>query len=239
LKKETLSILLSLFVLASCQKEIIETPVVLEKQPACIAQKENPAGRTYATNSLTAYDCKAKHCGFLPLSTKSYWVYQDSLFNDGIFVSTKIDTLKFNETYLSKSDSLTWWKANKYVGLPQLLYANDGTLYGAAAKLFSPTSTVVSKSYGDFTGDSTTYFTSFDDIRATGRSIKLPGVTNVPAGKFSNTILFEKSADYYGKDQILFQPGIGVLKYIQLRTPISEDENKLQKISTLIAFYQE
>jgi hypothetical protein len=239
LKKETLSILFIALVLSACQKEVLEPAMEPVKKVPCVEQKINPAGRSYATDSLVEYNCTEKHCGFISLSTKNYWVYQDSIFNDGNFVSVKMDTLRYSKTYRSKSDGLTWWKSTKDIGLPSMLYANDSAFFAAIPLSFAPEMTNAAKSYGLFAGDSVRYLTSFDDIRAAGRSIKVNEPIKVPAGSFSNYLLFEKNANFFGSDQLIYKPGIGVLQYTQMRVPLGDWENKKQKVSTLIAYHLE
>lgn len=238
MKKETLSILFIAFIFASCQKEVLEE-VVLAKQVPCVEQKINPAGRSYVTDSLIEYQCTEKHCGFISLSTKNYWVYQDSIFTDGVFVNVKMDTLRYNKTYLSKKDGLTWWKGNKEIGLPKILYANDSSFFSADILLFSPETTAANKSYGLFTGDSVRYLSNIEDIRATGRSLKINEDVYVPAGKFTEVLLFEKNANFFGSDQLLYKQGVGVLKFTQMRVPVGDWENKKQIVSTLVAYHIE
>jgi hypothetical protein len=238
-QKLVFSLFTAVIVLSACQKEVFINPVLPVKKNPCIEQKVNPSGRSYHSDSIVAYNCTEKHCGFLSLSTKNYWVYQDSLFSDGNFVSVKIDTLRYANTYRSLSDGLTWWKGTKNIGLPNLLYTNDSAIFTAIQLSFSPETTNAVKSYSLFAGDSVKYLTSFDDIRAVGRSVKINEAIKVPAGSFSNYLLFEKNANFFGSDQIKFLPGIGVLQYVQMRVPIGGRESKKQIVSTLIAYHLE
>lgn len=236
-----MSIFLSVTVLASCQKEVVEQPEppTTVKTVPCVEQKVNPSGRSYVTDSLVEYNCKEKHCGFITLSSKNYWVYQDSIFNDGVFSNVKMDTLRFSKTFMSKQDGLTWWQANKDLGLPKLLYANDSSFFSANTLNFAPTTTTATRSYGLFSGDSIRYMSSFDDVMAMGRSIKLNTSVKVPAGSFNNVLFFEKTANFYGSDELLYKPGVGVLKFTQMRVSFVDMENKKQKVSTLVAYHIE
>ncbi len=239
MKNITLSIFfLSLFIV-SCQKEAIETLAPPVAKAPCVDQGANPSGRSCARDSIVLYNCTEKHCGFISLSTKNYWVYQDSIFNDGVFVKTQIDTLRFNKTYKSLSDGLTWWKANRDIGLPALLYANDSSFFAAEATVFAPQRTGTKKGYGLFAGDSIRYLGSFEDVMAHCRSVKVNATIKTEAGSFSDYVLFEKNAMFFGKDQLLYKPGLGVLKYTQYRAPIGSPDIALQRISTLIAFHLE
>jgi hypothetical protein len=242
LKNLTLSILLLSFFISSCQKEVIELaapPAAPAETTTCIEQKDNPSGRTYPTDSLVQYNCTDKHCGFISLSKKNYWVYQDSIFNDGFFVRVQMDTLRFDKTYKSVTDGLTWWKANMDIGLPRLLYANDSTFFSAEQSLFAPELTGTRKDYSLFAGDSIRYLGSFDDIMAHCRSVKMKDPIKILAGTFSNYILFEKNAMFFGNDKLYYKPGIGVLKYVQMRAPIGSPDLQLQKICTLVAYHLE
>lgn len=221
---------------ASCKKDGA-IPVTIEEQ--CIIQTSNPAGRSYSNDSVVVYNCTSKHCGIIPLSTKNYWVYEDSLFADGVFQKVQLDTLRYTTTYKSLSDGLVWWQSNMEIGLPETLYANDSALFSISDRLFVPDVKDAKKEYGLFPGDSLRYLASFEDAAAQGRSLKIFGNFKTPAGSFDNYIYFEKNARSYRKDQVYFKPGIGVLKYIQEKAPMGTREIKLQQISTLIAWHIE
>lgn len=202
----------------------------------CITQTDNPAGRVYDTDSLLNYTCSDKHCGLMPLSAKSYWVYEDSVYNDGVFVKVKFDTLRYNHTMKSLSDGLTWWESDLFVGIPQTLYTNDSSLIGMQERLYNPDVADAKKEFGLFTGDSLKYLASFDDIAAAGRSLKMKGTYITPAGTFDDYLYFEKNARNYRKDQVFFKPGVGVLKYIQEKAPFGTRVIKLQQVLTLVSF---
>lgn len=205
----------------------------------CINQTENPAGRTYDSDSLVGYLCMEKHCGILPLSAGSYWIYEDSVFDNGIFMRVQLDTLRFTRTYLSVSDRLVWWESDTYVGLPQRLYCNDSAIFYTQQRQYSPDLVDAKKDYSLFPGDSLRYLANFEDMAASGRSLKISGVVGTPAGSFNDCIYFEKHARNFRKDQVYFKPGVGVLKYIQEKAPMGTRELKLQHIMTLVAFHIE
>jgi len=244
LKKSTLSLFVCAIVLFSCKKEKLDVPADLQNSAPplsitdlCISQSANPGGRSYDTDSLLFYKCTDRHCGMMPLSAKNYWVYQDSVFLDGVFREVKNDTLRFSSNIRSLLDGLTWWQSNLNVGIPQLLYTNDSVLYTLQPKLYNPDYMDAKKDLFLFPGDSVKYLSGFDDIAAAGRSLKVPGSYTVPAGTFENYIYFEKNARSYRKDQVYFKPGVGVLKYIHEQAPMGERVIKKQHIKTLIAFY--
>jgi hypothetical protein len=229
----------------SCKKETLFEPLDVPVPPGliipipCISQTDNPAGRSYDTDSLLQFTCKDKHCGLMPLSHKSYWVYEDSVFNDGVFVRVQFDTLRYNNNIKSLADGITWWAGNVFVGLPQLLYSNDSSFFGLQPKLHNPDFKDAKRDYFLFPGDSVRYLAAFDDIAAAGRSLKMSGSFSTPAGNFEGYIYFEKNARNYRKDQVFLKPGIGVLKYVQEKAPFGQRVIKLQNIMTLVDFHIE
>ena len=151
--------------IVSCQKDFNFE----EKVETCELQTANPAGRSYSSDSVINYNCTSKHCGFIPLSSKNYWIYQDSIFNDGILHKVQFDTLRFTSNLKSLPDELVWWKSNIDVGLPEILFANDSAFFGLEDRLYAPNIMEAKKSYSLFEGDSIRYLTSFEDAAAIGR----------------------------------------------------------------------
>lgn len=174
----------------------------------------------------------------MPLSRASYWVYEDSFFNEGIFEKVQFDTLRFENTYQSLSDQLIWWEPSLSVGLPDLLYANDSAIFVAGYRLFA-TDPIrdAKKEYSFFEGDSIKYITSFEDNAAMGRSVKINNSLHTPAGHFDNCILFEKKSPYFRKDQVFFKPGLGVIKYTSEQATMGSLVLKMKQVSTLVNFY--
>lgn len=236
MKKVTLYLLITILFFASCAKDEIVPPVTEEQ---CIAQTSNPAGRSYSNDSVIVFNCTSKHCGIIPLSTKNYWVYEDSIFTDGVLQKVQLDTLRYSTTYKSLSDGLVWWQASMDIGLPETLYANDSTLFSISDRVFMPDVKDAKKEYGLFAGDSLRYLANFEDAAAQGRSLKISGNFKTPAGSFNDYLYFEKNARNYRKDQVYFEPGIGVLKYIQEKAPMGTRFLKLQQISTLVSYHIE
>jgi hypothetical protein len=205
----------------------------------CLLQTANPTGRSYDANSIVAFTCTQKYCGILPLSNKNYWVYQDSFFLDGSFIKVQFDTLRYLTNKKSLDDGLVWWEGNIPVGLPDVLYANDSSFFELTDRLFAPDIKDVKKEFGIFPGDSLRYITSFEDAAAQGRSLKIETVLETSAGAFTDCFYFEKNARNYRMDQVYFKPGIGVVKYIMRKAPVSERVIKLQQVSTLVSFHIE
>lgn len=166
-------------------------------------------------------------------------MYQDSVFNNGVFVRVQFDTLRYNSNLRSLTDGLIWWESNISVGLPATLYANDSAFFTLGDRLFTPGIMDAKKDYSIPAGDSLKYLASFEDVAANGRSIRLQTAVNTAAGSFDNCIYFEKNARFYRKDQVYFKPGLGVLKYIYEKVAAGSPILKLQQVSTLVAFHIE
>jgi hypothetical protein len=226
----------STFILACRKGDFLAPKAVIEP---CIAQTDNPTGRSYSSDSVVNYTCTSKHCGLLPLSSKNFWIYEDSIFTDGVFTKVQFDTLYYMSNKKSLSDGLVWWEANISVGLPDILYANDSSFFGLSDRMFTPDIKDVKKEFGLFPGDSLRYLTSFEDAAAMGRSLKIETSLKTQAGTFSDCFYFEKNARNYRKDQVFFKAGIGVVKYIQEKAPLGQRTIKLQQVSTLVKFHIE
>jgi hypothetical protein len=221
--------------LGACSKEKISNIPA----DTCSTQVDNPSGRTYSSDSVVAVMYSKKNCGIIPLSSKNYWVYEDSIFNDGVLASVQFDTLRFTSTYQSLSDKLIWWQANIQVGLPTMVYANDSSVFSMSERMFTPNTIDAKKDLGLFEGDSLRYLTSFDDAAAQGRSVKMSTPVKTPAATFNDCILYEKNARNYRKDQVYFKPGLGVIRYTQEKAPMGTRTLKVQQVSTLVAFHIE
>ena len=125
LKKTILPVLIGSIISFACRKNDILLPKA--ETETCVIQTANPAGRSYDTESIVAFTCTQKHCGILPLSSKNYWIYEDSIFTEGVFTKVQFDTLRYLANKKSLSDGLVWWEGNISVGLPDILYANDSS----------------------------------------------------------------------------------------------------------------
>jgi hypothetical protein len=237
LKQFFTSLLIGSVFFSACKKESNFTlPVIME---SCQVSGSNPTGHSYTSDSVIAIDYSKKICGLLPFSKKNYWVYQDSIFDNGSFIKVQYDTLRFISTLKSLPDGLIWWKTSISIGLPEMLYANDSSFFEMSDRLFAPDIIDVKKEFGLFEGDSIHYLTSFEDNAAMGRSVKLQDVIKTPAGNFDDCILFEKNARNYRKDVVYFKPGLGVIKYTTEKALPGTYQIKLQQISTLVCFHFE
>lgn len=208
-------------------------------QPGCKPQLINPAGRSYATDSVIETVCSENHCGLLPLGSRNYWVYLDSFFTNGIFDRVQTDTLRFNRNYLSLADSLIWWQPNLEAGYPELLYTNDSTLFKMEGRFFNTGMEDVRPEFMLFSGDSTRYISSFSDMAAICRSLKVQESVSTPAGIFEGCIFVDKLAPYFRHDQLILKPGVGIVRYTQEKTEMGSRKLLLQQTSTLIGFHIE
>ena len=214
---------------SACRKDVI-API-----EACLVQTGNPDHQSYSVSNFSATTYPGKHCGLVPLSSKHYWVYLDSIFDNGNFVSTKYDTLKFTKTYQTQPDGLIWWEANKFVGLPLKTYANDSSIFGLDYRLFTSNTILDSrKEIFLFSQDSLRYITSFGDEAAIGRALHCNFSSRVAT--FTNCLFFEKYSPMYRRDQVYLQPGLGVVKFIHQEADQGSPEIQTRQISTLISF---
>jgi len=237
LKHLFIFLLIGSFILSACQKETgFTAPAIAE---SCPVQVDDPSGRFYSSDSLIPFPNSKKTCGLLPLNKKDYWIYKDSIFNNGTFTKVQYDTLRFINTWQSHPDNLVWWETSISIGLPQLLYITDSSIFDIESNLLTPGMVSAQKTFGLFAGDSILYWDNFEDIAAFGRSVKLNENINTPAGSFDNCILIEKSSPHYQKNQVYFKPGFGVLKYVFEKAPIGSGVLQLQQVSTLIGFHFE
>jgi hypothetical protein len=238
LKKTLLYLLAIPVTLLSCSKEAMDLPETPVAEP-CVMQSGNPSGRTYSSDSVVAFTCTSKHCGILSLSAKNYWVYQDSIFQDGMFLRVQLDTLRFSKTWKSLSDDLVWWEANMNIGLPEKLYANDSALYSIEDSYFIQGKMSSRKELRMLSTDSTRFLSSFEDIAAQAKILRLNAIISAPAGNFSDCIYFEKYSRNYRKDQVFFKPGIGVIRYVREMAPMGTSLLKMQQVSNLVSIHIE
>lgn len=240
MSKLLVSILLGGLLFSACRKDQTYSQPELAAKTPCLLQKENPAGRSYLQDSVISFTCAESFCAIIPLNSRNYWIYEDSVFTDGIFTKVQYDTLYFAQQMKSLQDGIVWWKSNISVGLPEILYASDSSFYTMNARLFTPGYMDVKKDYSLFPGDSIRYLTSFDDNAAIGRSLKLTAPFETQYGTYFNCIYFEKDARNYRKDRLYFQPGVGVIRYIREKAgPGFPRVVKVQQVMTLVAFHFE
>lgn len=205
-------------------------------------QSGDPEGRSYPASSITEFNYSKKNCGIIPLSSKNYWVYQDSIFNEGVFLTTRYDTLRFTTSLKTQTDNFIWWKASKFsIGLPKILHASNSAIFGLETRFFNPDFKDVQKQYSLFEGESSSFLTSFsgDDVAANGIAIKLQSNYKTPAGIFEDCLYFEKNARGYRNEQIILKPGIGIVKFKLEKALMGSFVVKLQQTSTLVSYHIE
>jgi hypothetical protein len=237
LSKLLLSLLIGSIFLSACRKDNF----IPFQEPAvpCKLQTDNPTGRSYTADAVVSVNCTEKHCGILPLSSKNYWIYEDSIFNNGVFLKVQLDTLRFTSNKKTMADGLIWWEGNLFIGLPETLYANESAFFNLTERLFTPDVLDAKKEFTIPEGDSLNYLTNFEDAAAKGRSLKLNTPVSTSFGTFNDCIYFEKNARNYRKEQVFFKPGLGVVKFIYEKAPIGKRVIELQQISTLVGVHFE
>lgn len=234
--KTILTIVVGALLFSACTKESFSE---IATETNCFTPTEEPVIGIYSCDQITAVDYSGILCGFMPLSTRNYWVYEDSFFSNGTFLKVQYDTLRFKTTYRSATDNIIWWEGNLDIGLPTRLYANENGILKMERTMFSACAWGTNKEFIIPTGDSSKYLASFNDIAAQGRAVKLNNIVSTPAGYFSNCILFEKNARNFRKDQVIFKPGIGVVRYTKEKSQMGQPLLKMQQISTLVQVYME
>jgi len=236
LKKTFTLLFAGILILAACKKEALTVP---EIKAACSVQTINPSGRSYSTDSVIKYSCTGSYCGLMPMNSNNYWIYEDSIFADGVFKQVQYDTLRFTSTYHSLNDGLIWWESSLNIGLPEKMYASDSAIFKMEDRMFTSGVIDVKKEYGLFEGDSLRYLTAFEDAAAIGRSLKIATTLSTPAGEFTNYLFVEKNARNFRKDQVYFMPGVGVIKYRHEKAAMGSPVVKLQQVSTLVGYHLE
>lgn len=221
-----------ILLISACKKT--ELPVLEE---ACIEQTADPMMAAYDTNQVHYINYSGKHCGFMPLNSKSYWVYEDSLFDsEGNFNLVQIDTLRYSKT-LQSPDNLIWWETKKDIGLPRKLYASDDAIYGLQKGTFIMDSFYSKREF--YVADSVNFLSGFNDIIAFGKIVRRTEPVETPAGIFYNYILFEKYSPGYRRDKVYFVPGLGVIQYTSefYKAPGPPSKMKLFIKSSLVSYY--
>ena len=137
----------------------------------------------------------------IPLHSQNFWVYSDSLFNDGVFESEKSTLLKIEEVY--DLDGLESVRFSSLI--PQLTVRND-TLFSTALtpqpdapncyELISPMffSTTDSIQVGDGFSNAFVYSSAEEVI--------------TPSGIYTDNIIY-KSGDAY---EVIVNPEIGIIQ---------------------------
>ena len=240
MKSSTLALAIIALTIYSCSKmdsaELQQEPPVAAP---CIGQTGNPAGKSYTADSVVAYTCTSRHCGIIPMSAKNFWIYEDSIFQDGNFLRVQLDTLRFTSNRKSLSDELVWWEATINVGLPEWLYANDSAIFSMNESWFLAGQLNSRREFGQISADSARYLSAFEDIAAQAKTIKLTAPVSSPAGTWNDCLYFEKYSRNYRKDQVFFEPGIGVIRYVHEMAAPGTSQLRMQQVSRLVSYHLE
>jgi hypothetical protein len=219
--------------LSSCRKTAIAP------ENLCTEQTANPASNSFFSEDVASINYSGNHCGMMPVNKQSFWVYEDSLFdNSGNFLSRRFDTLRYTKTYQTP-DNLIWWEGNKEVGLPEKMYSSQTAIYGLETRMFMVDTMQSKKEFYFIEKDSVKYLTSFGDIMAFAKLERKTDMINSPAGNFHNYIFYEKYSPSYRRDRIYFVPGMGVIKYTNeyYKAPGSPANLTMNLISTLVSYH--
>ncbi len=226
--KTILVIPLFFITVISCNKENTS-----QADSICEHPNQLPPFGYNSSTTFTAVNYDKNHCGYFPLSKKNYWVYLDSNFNNntGVFINTLIDTLRFIETRQSP-DGIIWWHPNIFGIVLPFMYSTDTLVYTLgnnwggkpAVKWFYP-----------IQSDSAIDGSNYTDIVGVSKAYKINSTVTVPAGSFSDCILYQKLVTFPSVLETIFKPGIGVLRFKQYDHATS----KLYKISTLLTYHLE
>lgn len=227
-----------LLVCSGCKKTNLD-----DKTASCPHPIPTTIPQRAYTSGFTEITYQQSHCGYLPLGKKNYWVFQDSVFdsNTGAFLSTFIDTLRFERTFRF-SDSIVWWMPKitffpgYFKGYYNLMYSTDTVLYTLGDG--GPGSLPSAKWCFPLHTDSIHLYPHWSD--AGGYEVvgyKLYSPVTVPAGSFNDCSLFiHRWNSTTGGWYIYFKPQVGILKFIVRRGP---GGSIISHTSTLLSYHIE
>jgi hypothetical protein len=222
MKKNFILLFFAILVIYACKKD--NKPLETEQ---CTYPIPTRVPRTFydVANQLPEIQYNQSHCGYLPLSKENYWVFQDSVFDDntGQFISTAIDTLRFNKTFQS-NDSIVWWKPNNdfalLKGFYTRMYSTDSVLYALNQGAFGSKQTL--KWCYQLNVDSVSDPCIWSDagrMECVGKKLNSPVV--VLAGSFTDCRQFIKIWEggniYESRLYIYYKPGLGILRAVFTR----------------------
>jgi hypothetical protein len=256
---KTVIILLSIIciVFIGCIKDTREPQNDIPSSFSCthtIPTRIPPPLYDYSITPISEIQYNQSHCGFLPLGKNNYWVFYDSIFdfNNGQFLYEALDTLRFKKTY-TFNDSIIWWGPpsftgpfnvnNSYKGYFQNIYSTDSNLYTLAEP--NGARAVIKWAY-PASSDTVSGFFNWSDVPGIfqGVAIRLTSPVIVPAGTFTDCILFIKKGIPYDHLQLYnyYKPGLGIVKSIVRKTTFPSSiysPGHILSISTLRRYHIE
>ena len=213
--KNILVIIALILLLSSCKKDI---------------SPENPyVNCPYGNNLVAMTDPTIKSYGFIPLSLTNYWIYSDSIWQDGVLQPLTYDTLSVISAEKTGED--TWWKMSdgyrlcndddKVYKLGFFGYAMPGTtVCPEKALLFFPVQ-----------ADTTIIWTEWiSDYGILGEAKLNKSIIHTGAGDFSDFFEYNQS-DAIGVNYRWIKPGLGIIKTIQ-----ENSFNKTRMVRTLVSY---
>lgn len=171
-------------------------------------------------------------CGFMPMHKDAYWIYTDSFFNnDGSLSSISQDTLRVKGISKSPlSPSLFWTMGSRNrKGMNGMFYTTDSLLYSIQTAFTSPAylqgntwagyraagyprprPIIADPRYTD------TLFTmnAVSDMAYMEKVFTYNEIITVPSGSYKDCIGVHKFLYTPFSDQLIFKPGLGMVKYI-------------------------
>jgi hypothetical protein len=182
----------------------------------------------YGKNFTPMSDSNVKCDGLIPLSLINFWIYADSVWEDGILKSTTYDTLKVISAEISDND--IWWKLSDGYCLSQsndTVYKLNFNGFVDAGSVVCPEKTVLFFPVSTDTVQNWHEVTS--DYIENGIAYLNGDILITAAGNFSGCLVFVRIG--YSTYTRILEPGIGVVKTIEIN-----DFNMSIKSRTLVSY---
>lgn len=181
----------------------------------------------YGSNFIKMNDSSVVSDGLIPLSLISYWVYSDSVWNNGILQTLSFDTLRVVSA--QKSGNETWW----FLSDSYILFQKNDTVYKLSSGFISggavscPEKT---KLFFAVTNDTVQNWNEqFSDYIFTGKAFLVGNTIATATSNYSGCMEFTQ----YGFVNYarIIKPGIGIVKTIE-----DDFNNKIKRIRTLVNY---
>ncbi len=199
--KNTIYLLLSLLCLVSCDKNN-------DLGESC-NYEENPLGVDIQSNTV------------IPLHSRNFWVYTDSLWQEGIFEGEKSSLIKIEKVY-----DLDGRKSMKFSQIiPQLTLRND-TLYSTRLTpepTFPNCYEILHPMFFSPTG-----IVQVDDDPFAKFVYRSSNPVETPVGTFSDNIVYEEEDTF----EVIVNEEVGIIKMSFFVTYSNNQKNKKKDINT-------
>lgn len=155
-----------------------------------------------------------EHSDYLPLKVGNRWIYLDSTFSEGTFVSAEARTVTVVGDYY---DALGhWYQVNDgFIAIPRTLLASHDTLYSkAGGGIEQPIGKISSWRNVEFAPIGSDGFNwisqGIGDIGYTRFVYPCDSIISTPAGSFLIPFLYSGSA-YMSETEYFYAPGTGII----------------------------